>query len=177
MSSRQSLVSHTDRNLDFRAYAARTIAPGDELTISYIDQLAPVAERQAHTRAVWGFVCGCEHCRLPAAEASSSASRIGRLVRLEEELRKLEKLDGRQDIVEELLRIYEVEGLDSKLGKPYRLAALSYCMLGREGPARRYASLAAEALAMEQGEDTQDMETVRALTENPKGHSCWQIGG
>ncbi|KLU82403.1 hypothetical protein MAPG_01475 [Magnaporthiopsis poae ATCC 64411] len=174
---RPNLISRTDKSLVFRAYAARAITPGEELTISYIDQLAPVAERQAHTRAVWGFVCSCEHCRLPAAEASSSASRIKRLARLEEELGKFEKLDGRLDMAEELLRIYEVERLDSKLGGPYRLAALSYCMLGREDLARRYASLAAEALAMEQGEDTKDMEAIRALAQNPKGHPCWQIGG
>ncbi|KAL8297957.1 hypothetical protein RB597_007059 [Gaeumannomyces tritici] len=174
---RPNLVSRTDGNLVFRAYAARAIAPGEELTISYIDSLAPAAERQAHTRAVWGFVCGCEHCRLSTAEASSSISRIRRLARLEEELAKPEKLDERLAMAQELLDIYGVERLEGKLSKPYKLAALSYCMLGMEDPARRYASLAAEALALEKGKDAQDMSAVRALVDNLKEHSCWPVGG
>lgn len=43
--------------------AARDIAPGEQLTISYIDETLPRAQRQEALRFAYGFACGCPSCR------------------------------------------------------------------------------------------------------------------
>jgi len=48
--------------------ALRTIAPGDEVSISYIDEeelLGPTFDRQKALRARWQFKCACERCSRP----------------------------------------------------------------------------------------------------------------
>lgn len=42
--------------------AARDIAPGEEITISYIDLGADLEHRRAELRQGFGFVCACERC-------------------------------------------------------------------------------------------------------------------
>lgn len=43
--------------------AARDIAAGEQLTISYIDETAAVAARQDLLRFAYGFTCSCQACR------------------------------------------------------------------------------------------------------------------
>jgi len=43
--------------------AARDIEPGEQLSISYMDQGQPYAARQRHLRWAYGFACACALCR------------------------------------------------------------------------------------------------------------------
>ncbi|KAK7530523.1 hypothetical protein IWX49DRAFT_377706 [Phyllosticta citricarpa] len=43
-------------------YAARTISPGTELTLSYINLISPRSERLYVLQGGWGFKCNCHHC-------------------------------------------------------------------------------------------------------------------
>jgi hypothetical protein len=42
--------------------AARDIAPGEQLAITYTDSSQAVAERRAHLLTSYGFECGCQLC-------------------------------------------------------------------------------------------------------------------
>lgn len=44
----------------------RSMAPGDEVTISYVEELAPLEERTAHL-AEYGFICTCPRCQAQRA--------------------------------------------------------------------------------------------------------------
>lgn len=50
--------------------ALRPIAPGEELTHSYVDLLRDVTERRAHLEATYGFSCECPRCSREAARQS-----------------------------------------------------------------------------------------------------------
>jgi hypothetical protein len=43
--------------------ARRTIHPGEELTIPYVDPSLPRSKRRPHLREVYGFWCHCVRCR------------------------------------------------------------------------------------------------------------------
>ena len=47
--------------------ARRTLKPGEELTIAYVDVDADVGERRDELREVYGFECVCERCSREAA--------------------------------------------------------------------------------------------------------------
>lgn len=47
--------------------AARPVAPGEEITMSYIDVRKPLHARREELRSKWGFVCRCERCALEEA--------------------------------------------------------------------------------------------------------------
>ncbi|GFH18570.1 SET domain-containing protein [Haematococcus lacustris] len=63
--------------------ALKDLAPGEEVTLSYIGELEAeggrplgLKERQAMLRD-WGFVCRCSRCLSEAAAKSSSAKKLG----------------------------------------------------------------------------------------------------
>ncbi|KAG2452933.1 hypothetical protein HYH02_002272 [Chlamydomonas schloesseri] len=61
--------------------AARDIAAGEELSVSYMDVGLPYEARQRHLEWSYGFVCRCPRCReegaAAAAEAAAEAARHG----------------------------------------------------------------------------------------------------
>lgn len=48
--------------------ALRPIAPGEELTHSYVDLMRAVADRRAHLEATYGFLCECPRCEREASQ-------------------------------------------------------------------------------------------------------------
>lgn len=63
--------------------ASRPLAPGEEVTVSYIDVRKPLQSRHRELRSKWGFDCGCERCALEedvwTAKDMEQASRHWRL--------------------------------------------------------------------------------------------------
>ena len=74
-----SLLNHDcEPNLDavwrngdatMQLVARRPIAAGEQLTITYTDSSAPVAERRAELLHTYGFTCNCQSCREESDEA------------------------------------------------------------------------------------------------------------
>ncbi len=50
--------------------AARDIEAGEELTVSYLDQTLPRAQRQQRLSFAYGFSCRCARCIEEASEQS-----------------------------------------------------------------------------------------------------------
>src|ERR1700712_5086528 len=66
-------------------HALRTILPGEEITISYID---PAQKRKARLHALkesWGFPCGCSSCTATSPVSSASDDRIAQIGEIREE--------------------------------------------------------------------------------------------
>lgn len=80
-----SLVNHScngnlaidfekDRTISW--LALRDIQPGEELTISYIDETLDVEDRQFRLRNYWGFTCQCEKCKRDMLEEQNREGNV-----------------------------------------------------------------------------------------------------
>lgn len=148
---------------------------GEELTISYIDGLLPRHTRQERLQE-WGFNCTCSLCSSTPEEVEASDKRIQAIKDLEEEL---DKAVGGGDLTtemgERLVKLYREERLETYIGHAYTKAALIYAMFGVDEKAREFASLAADAMAMELGEEAGDVVAMRQLAEKPEEHWAWEV--
>ena len=74
-----------------------------------------------------------------------------------------------------LVKLYEDERLQTYLGQAYTRAALIFSMHGDERNTTKYATLAAETVAVEFGERAKDVVAMRQLAKNPRGHWSWGV--
>ncbi|KAM0322462.1 hypothetical protein ACHAQA_009531 [Verticillium albo-atrum] len=156
-------------DLVHRAVAVRDVRPGEELSISYVDVLAPRAERRARMQGSWGFQCGCERC----AHGAESDARLARIRALEARLGDIGAKVAVED-VETYLRLMREEGLDGKMAGAYTTAALNYSLFGKQGLAVKHAQLAVEHGLREEGPDAADVVAMRELMQAPKEHFTWR---
>ncbi|KAK4129138.1 SET domain-containing protein [Parathielavia appendiculata] len=158
--------------------AVRDIHPGEELTVSYIYGKTLHADRQKQLHE-WGFNCTCSQCTLPPLEIGASDNRIRQIKALENEIETLMAHPGGKGVKPEmggkLVELYVAERLDAYLAPTYTRAALLYSMFGSEERARVFATEAMAALEREVGPQAKDIESMRRLAEDPKGHWSWGI--
>lgn len=152
--------------------AARDIAPGEELSISYIELMLPREERLSRLRK-WGFECSCSHCTMSDEEAAASDARLKKIEELETALENFNETIVTADTGAQVAELYEKERLDIYLGQVYTRAALNYALFGEEEKARKYAEAAVEAVERESGPGAGDAKAMRILAENPKAHWTW----
>ena len=74
-----------------------------------------------------------------------------------------------------LVELYRAERLEAYLAPTYTRAALIYSMFANEDKAREYAEEAVLALEREYGPYATDLQSMRQLAENPRGHWSWGI--
>jgi len=158
--------------------AVRDIAPGEELTVSYIYGKSIRAERQSQLQE-WGFTCTCSQCTLPEAEVGASDNRVRQIKELEDEIETLMSRAGGKGMKPEmggkLVELYLDERLDAYLAPTYTRAAPIYSMFGHEERATEYAREAALALERETGPHAADIGSMRRLAENPRAHWSWAV--
>ncbi|KAK0742068.1 hypothetical protein B0T21DRAFT_283377 [Apiosordaria backusii] len=151
----------------------RDVKPGEELTISYLDQLDTTENRKLRAFHAWGFDCSCAVC-------SGTAKHIKKSDKNLEEIKKIEgKLSGFTDrvdkkLLERLVKLYKEERLESKIAGGLTLVALNYNMLGDAKNAVKYAKMAEEAVLREFGGENGDVVAMRELAGDPKGHFTWR---
>ncbi|KAH8766205.1 hypothetical protein F5883DRAFT_556711 [Diaporthe sp. PMI_573] len=159
--------------------AVRPIEAGEEITITYLDPLAPHADRQERAQSHWGFACTCPHCSAPADEVAESDKRLKELKWIEGQLQDLKNTsnDGSVGLITYLLKLYEDERLHCRISSAYILAALNFNVLGFDQRAVKYASLAIDALKIEKGEGSSHVEMMEELKRDPKGHPTFKGRG
>ncbi|KAK3393286.1 hypothetical protein B0H63DRAFT_406421 [Podospora didyma] len=167
-------------NITHTTVAVREIAPGEEITVTYVDGTLRRAERQKRLDD-WGFKCTCPQCSLPPDEAEESDRRLEALKMLGEELEeRVRTPGGLKEMMPEmggrLAELYEQERLDSYLGHAYTRAALVYSMFEDVEKTTEYAAKAAVAVARENGDDFPDAVAMRSLASHPQSHWSWGIG-
>ncbi|KAF9873550.1 het domain protein [Colletotrichum karsti] len=156
-----------------RTTVVKPVKPGEELTISYLDQLDPRSVRQHRAKLAWGFECGCSQCGLAEKQAAASDQRLMDIQEIE---RALSDINARVTtaLIEKFLKLYRDERLESKLAGAYTIAALNFNLLGHAKQAVKYAKLAAEAGVIENGAGAPDVEAMRTLAADPKKHFTWR---
>lgn len=160
--------------------AVTTITPGAEITLSYLDPLAPRAERQQRAQAVWGFGCGCAACGggggggAEDEDLADSETRLREIRWIESKMEDPTSFEVSTGLITYLLGLYENERLFCCLAGPYSLAALNFNMLGYDKQAAMYAEHAIEALKMEKGEGAPDIKAMEELKANPRDHFTWR---
>ena len=159
--------------------AVRPIEAGEEITITYLDPLAPHADRQERAQSHWGFACTCPHCSASADEVAESDKRLKELKWIEGQLQDLKNTsnDGSVGLITYLLKLYEDERLHCRISSAYILAALNFNVLGFDQRAVKYALLAIDALKIEKGEGSSHVETMEELKKDPKGHPTFKGRG
>lgn len=159
--------------------AVRPIKAGEEITITYLDPLAPRADRQERAQSHWGFGCLCPYCSATADEVAESDKRLKELKWIEGQLQDLKNTsnDVSVGLITYLLKLYEDERLHCRIANAYILAALNFNVLGFDQRAVKYASLAIDALKIEKGEGSQHVESMEELKRDPKGHPTFKGRG
>ncbi|KAK3504268.1 hypothetical protein B0T13DRAFT_492409 [Neurospora crassa] len=161
-SCRPNIAFHIDGNLALRTTVARKVAPGEELSIAYIDPLLPRKERQEWVGRYRPSLspsslspspyCPCPACTghypsskphghphpsspsSPSQELSTSASsaRLASLDRIRSQLRNHDSPPVPPETIEYFLQLHIEEGLESKMAEAYELAATNYNYLGKD---------------------------------------------
>ncbi|KAK3898837.1 hypothetical protein C8A05DRAFT_46945 [Staphylotrichum tortipilum] len=155
--------------------AARDIAPGEELTLGYINPLMPRAQRLAKLKRNWGFDCGCASCTLERARADESDARIAQIEKLKGELREWGP-DSRAcpEMAELLIALYDMENMWTAVHEAYTLAALEFNAVGEPWTAVKYARMAVEFGIPMVGEADDDMGEMAKVAEDPWSHWSWE---
>ncbi|KAK4205086.1 hypothetical protein QBC40DRAFT_344953 [Triangularia verruculosa] len=176
---RPNVAFHIEpKTLQHVTTVVRPVAAGEELTISYLDQLDATENRKLRALHAWGFDCSCAVCSGTPKQIKKSDKKVEEIKKIEE---KLSGFTDRVDkkLLERLVKLYKEERLESKSAGGLTLVALNYNMLGDAKNAVKYAKLAEEAVLREFGEGNGDVEAMRELAGDPKGHFTWRgrVGG
>jgi hypothetical protein len=171
------LLTHT-------VHVMRPIADGEEITISckylishYFDgptlkipdtsPLEPTANRQNHLQQGFHFTCTCHRCTNP--DITDSA--LAQMNTLQAQLNDWAPSSlASPAMAEELLQMYQDEGLEGFLDIPYGFAALSYNAVGEVGEAKRYAQLAKESVLLKDGKSAGSLGLWRDIIEGAEKH-------
>ncbi|KAK4224447.1 SET domain-containing protein 5 [Podospora fimiseda] len=152
----------------------RDVKEGEELVISYLDSLEPRDKRQERAKATWGFECSCSQCSLSQKEIKKSDKRLEEIKSIEGKLGDVSSRGVTKKMMERLMKLYKEERLEGNLGGAYTLLAMNYNMLGDAKNAVKYAKLGVEAVELESGKGQPDMEVMRELIRDPRGHFSWK---
>ncbi|EAQ86247.1 hypothetical protein CHGG_07500 [Chaetomium globosum CBS 148.51] len=167
-------LSYTIDGATMTVSSVRDIDVGEELSDSYIGLLSTRAQRLSELRH-WGFNCSCAHCSMSGKEAAKSDARLRAITGLEADLDNYRKTLVMPETGLELIDLYLRERLDIYMDRAYMQAALNFAAFGMEEEARRYATLAVEAIEAKSaaGGHSADWHSMRHLSRNPSSHWIW----
>jgi hypothetical protein len=154
--------------------AARDIALGEELSISYIDGNYLHQER-SDILYNWGFNCSCAQCTMNKAKIAASDARLRKIQVLKHDLERVNSTTVTPETGAQLVRLHHEERLDIYMGHAYTRAALNFALFAKEEKAIEYAQKAVEALEREFGPEAGDIPGMRSLVTNPRQHWAWGL--
>lgn len=157
-------------------HALRTIHPGEELTISYINPAQDRTARQDGLHESWGFHCSCSLCTQPLPQTSASDARIEQIAELRVDLEDYSpESEACPAMAELLVSLYEQERMWGPIAEAYALAAIEYNGVGDVWMAQRYARLAVEAGLLYGGPHDEDVRVMQELLRDPWAHWSWML--
>ncbi|CZR52870.1 uncharacterized protein PAC_02747 [Phialocephala subalpina] len=166
-----TLYYHDTSTLIHATYASRTILPGEEITITYINILQPRSERRAVLKQTWKFDCQCSLCSRSTSSNQESDTHIARINHLQTHLSDWSPTSiATPAMAEELIKLYELEGIHAAIGLGHMLAALAYNADGDVSMAKKHARLALKGGVVTDGSREKDEDDLRALRESPMTH-------
>ncbi|KAK6819646.1 hypothetical protein PG987_016129 [Apiospora arundinis] len=160
-------------------HAARDIAAGEEITLTYLPALFPYAERQTILKDHFGFVCACATCSLPAGEVRDASDRRRK------EINELdEKLGDGKRIVNHAeamlhdawrkLALLREEGItDAWVSRAYHDAFQIAIANGDQARAKVFAERDYEATVACEGKDNPEAAQTMQWVKSPKAHPLY----
>ncbi|EGF99279.1 uncharacterized protein MELLADRAFT_68699 [Melampsora larici-populina 98AG31] len=157
--------------LTLHMHALRDIAPGEELTDSYIDTSTYRDERKQNLQKNYGFDCTCSICSLPSHMIKLSDYHIEKIQKLNAALDNYTPTSiATPGMAEQLINLYKLERLDITIYKAYTRASVAYNAVGDTDQAKIYAALALTHGLIAAGPRWSDWPTVLKLEQNPEEH-------
>jgi hypothetical protein len=164
-----------EETLTHYVHATQTIYPGQEITITYINNERPRAKRVANLERNWGFKCSCSSCSAHPEFVAESDSRINSINDICDELDDwTSESEATPEMAETLLELYKQERLYAGLGVAYKHAAEVYSSFGDRWNAIRYARLATEYSILDKGFRDRDVNEMKKMAEDPEMSWSWK---
>ena len=131
-------------------------------------------ERQDTIQA-WGFNCSCHTCSLSKGDSEISDERVRLIKQYRKELRNWSTYSlATPSMAEELISLYEAEGLFVLAGSPYRLAAQAYSAVGDRIGAMKYAIRAIDHGLLAWTTMGRTMKDTIHILMDPEHHWTWR---
>lgn len=156
-------------------HAIRDIHPGEEITITYIDNEKDRKTRMRRLEKNWGFNCSCSACTAHASLAAESDSRLYQITGLAKTLDDWTSTSSATpEIAELLISLYEQERLDASLATAYKYTAEVYSSFGKKWLAMKYARLSVELSMLDKGFRDSDVREMKKMSEAPEMTWSWK---
>ncbi|TVY31706.1 SET domain-containing protein [Lachnellula subtilissima] len=182
-----AMYYHNASTLIHATHASRTIHPGEEITITYINLLQPRSQRQEMFSSIWGFACTCRLCTSPNSRLSDM--HVSQILSLQNTLIDpssslphthdtnmilTPSSQATPEMAEQLLALYAKEHLHAALGTGHLLAAQVYNGIGDAKMAVWHAEKAVVLGIVGTMDPEGDVAQMRELIGNPREH--WSFG-
>lgn len=155
-------------------HATRTIYPGEEITITYIDNEMNRAKRMAKLEKHWGFKCSCSACTAHPSLTAESDARLNEMNILTKILNDWTPTSAATpEAAELLISLYKQERLYAGLSTAYKHAAEVYSSFGRKLEAIKYARLSTEVGMLDKGFRDSDVQEMKRMSSNPEMSWSW----
>lgn len=164
-----------EETLSHYVHATQDIFPGEEITITYINNEKSRARRMANLKRNWGFDCSCSSCTAHPVFVAESDDRIAQMEKLADLLDDwTPESTATPEMAETLISLYEQERLFASMGVAYKHAAEAYSSFGGKYNAIRYARLSAELNYLDKGFRDVDVAAMRNMAKNPEQSWSWK---
>jgi hypothetical protein len=164
-----------EETLTHYVHATSTILPGQEITITYINNAMVRQRRMDLLKTNWGFPCGCAACRASPVFTAESDARLLQIEELEAKLDDWsESSEASPQMAETLISLMQQERLWGSMGAVYRLAAMTYSGVGDRWNAVRYARLSVEYSMLDKGFRADDVYAMKQLASEPEMQWSWK---
>ncbi|KAF2123244.1 hypothetical protein BDV96DRAFT_608887 [Lophiotrema nucula] len=161
--------------LSHYVHATQTIYPGEEITITYINNERAREKRVANLKMNWGFECSCSSCSAHPELVSQSDDRIQQMRDIASALDDWTPTStATPEAAELLISLYEQERLYASLGVAYKHAAETYASFGDKWNAMKFARLSAEYEVLDKGFGDVDVGAMRKMAEDPEMTWSWK---
>lgn len=155
-------------------HAIRDIYPGEEITITYIDNEKDRETRMRRLEKNWGFKCSCAACTAHAHLAAESDNRLYQITGVAKTLDDWTSTSpATPEVAELLISLYQQERLDASLATAYKYAAETYSSFGKKWEAVKYARLSVEMGMLDKGFRHGDVTEMRKMSEEPEMTWSW----
>lgn len=159
-------------------HAARDIAAGEEITLTYLPGIFKYADRQRILRDHFGFVCRCPACARDPADIAASDARRDEINRLDELLGDGKRIvDHAEESLHDVyrkLRLLREDGIsDASISRTYHDAFQIAIANGDQARARVFAERDYDSTVSCEGADSPEARRVQELVKNPKSHPLY----
>jgi hypothetical protein len=164
-----------EESMTHYVHASRDIRPGEEITITYIDNEQEREARMARLKKNWGFTCACSAC---TAHPSLTNESDARLRTIEVLTMVLNDWSSESQIVPEMaeliISLFQQERLEASLATAYKHAAEVYSSFGKRWEAMKYATLSVEMSMLDKGFRHEDVREMGRMASQPELTWSWK---